>query len=60
MLNTSVARGDLTSRSREEELNKLILVNIVEETDIVRRGDRIKEASPVKAGGNVDLDQPRL
>ena len=33
MLNTSVARGDLTSRSREEELDKFISVNIVEETD---------------------------
>ena len=26
----------------------------------VRRRDRMKEASPVKAGGNVDLDEPRL
>ena len=35
MLNTSVARGDLTSRSREEELNKWISVNIVVEADTV-------------------------
>ena len=35
MLNTSVARGDLTSRSREEELDKLISVHIVEKTVIV-------------------------
>lgn len=26
----------------------------------VRREGRMKEASPVKAGGNVDLDEPRL
>ena len=40
MLNTSVARGDLTSRSREEELDKLILVNIVEETDTVDSSEK--------------------
>ena len=36
MLNTSVARGDLTSRSREEELDKFLKVNIVEKRDTAK------------------------
>ena len=61
MLNTSVARGDLTSRSREEELDKLISVNVVKEAvDSSEEAKQDNETSPVKAGGNVDLDEPRL
>ena len=61
MLNTSVARGDLTSRSREEELDKLISVNMVEEAvDSSEEGKQDNETSPVKAGGDVDLNEPRL
>ena len=53
MLNTSVARGDLTSRSREEELDKFLKVNIVEKRDTAKDEEG---GSPVKAGGNVDLN----
>ena len=61
MLNTSVARGDFTSRSREEELDKLMSVSIVEEAvDSSGEQKQDNETSPVKAGGNVDLNEPRL